>query len=582
MVRSVPKPALACLLPVLATTLLAQPGPPPQSIPKFTAKTELVTVPVVVLRHHTAAEQLRLKGTPDEAVTGLSKDDFTIEEDGQPKPLASFEEIRGASPAVKAVAPPAGIYTNEVASEGPVAMVVILLDLINTPYVYQEPTKKRLLEYLQRDFRGDRPTMLVAMHPSGLRVLHDFTSDPQVLVNIVQRLKDNVRHDTALDNEVKTENSDVLTQPIDILQEYAAVEQEFITGRSASSSPYEQQLQRSLLEMTFYELQQLARALSAIRGMKSLVWATGGIILPYSMNSRDAEIVQQYTETLQQLSAAGIAVYPIDTVLDTDNPGFSGVQSRYPGMGTDMLPVKTRLQIVQNFMDIAQRTGGDYCLLRKDPEFCFRKAFDYGSQYYLLSYYTRSPEVARWRKIDVKVRGTDLVVRARSGYFAGIAKGDPVERRKHDIALAMAMPVESRGLPISVRWTAELPAPSPADTAASPGVPQLEQRRPKQPFVLGISADALTVDEADHNHIKLDFVAVALDPAGKVLADLTQQIDLHPSAPELERLRRGGFVYSNALEVPPHTAKVRFIVRDDLGERVGSVSTVPAVGHASP
>ncbi len=563
---------LACLLAASSTALLAQPGPPPHSLPKFTARTELVTVPVVVLRRHSPAEQLRFKGWLDEPVTGLSKDDFTIEEDGLRKPLASFEEIHGVSPAVKAVASPPGVFTNEVASEGPVAMVVILLDQINTPYFYQEATKKRLLEYLQRDFRGDRPAMLVVLHPSGLRVLHDFTSDPQVLVNVLQRLKSNFLHDPALDNQVQAENSGALSQQIDIAREYAAMEQEFITG-SATGARYEQQLSRFLLQATFSELQQLARALSAVRGMKSLVWATGGLVLPYSMNVRNLEIVEEYIQTMKQLSTAGIVVYPIDAVLETGNPGYSSPQFSHPG-NKALLQVASQLQIVQNFMDIAQRTGGDYCLLRKDPDLCFRKALDYGSQYYLLSYYTRSPAITRWRKIDVKVRGADLQVRARSGYFAGTTNGDPVERRKRDIAQAFAMPLEARGLPLSVRWTGEATSAPLAGNAALPAGPQPGEG-PRQPFRLGISVGALTVDEADHNHIQLTIVAAALDATGKVLADLTQQLDLHPSAPELERLRRGGFAYSNVVEVPPHTARVRFIVRDDLGERIGTVSAAP-------
>jgi hypothetical protein len=90
--------------------------------------------------------------------------------------------------------------------------------------------------------------------------------------------------------------------------------------------------------------------------------------------------------------------------------------------------------------------------------------------------------------------------------------------------------------------------------------------------LLEINPAALTVDAADNNHIKLDVVAVALDPNGKILADLTQQLDLHPSAPELERLRRGKLAYSSAVWVSPHTSKVRFMVRDDLDGRIGTVS----------
>ena len=82
-------------------------------------------------------------------------------------------------------------------------------------------------------------------------------------------------------------------------------------------------------------------------------------------------------------------------------------------------------------MDITRQTGGDYCLLRKDPDLCFRKAVDYSSQYYMLSYYAQPAETVRWRKIHVKVRGANLQVRARSGYFSAGALRDPEERRKY-------------------------------------------------------------------------------------------------------------------------------------------------------
>jgi hypothetical protein len=81
-----------------------------------------------------------------------------------------------------------------------------------------------------------------------------------------------------------------------------------------------------------------------------------------------------------------------------------------------------------------------------------------------------------------------------------------------DIAQAFATPVECRGLPISVRWTAsgEEPLIKTAGNAAPPGEPQL-QRRHMQSFLLEINPAALTVDAADNNHIKLEVVAVALD-----------------------------------------------------------------------
>lgn len=566
--RTLAKLMLACVLSLLLTTLMAQHGSPSQTNPKFTARTELVTVPVVVLRkdkpYRQLLRQLAFRGQLDEHVTGLTKDDFEIEEDGHPKPIASFEEIMSSNFSIKGTTPP-GMFTNQVISDNPVSLVVILVDLINTPYLYQAATKKRLLEYLERDYRGNQPTMLVALHPDGLRILHDFTTDPKILTKLVRRLGTNLEHDPELDDEGKSETSGTLYKEIDLAREYDALEKEFkadYTGRDA----YAEQLQRGRLQATFLELQQLSQAVSAVRGMKTLVWATGGFILTN-------KIVDEYVHTLKLLSAAGIVVYPIDCVMTTDNPGYSSPRSVHPGVGTGMISLRSTLQVVQNFMDISQRTGGDYCLLRKDPDLCFRKAVDYSSRFYMLTYYAQPAKTAEWRKIRVKVRGANLEVRARSGYFSGGLYGDPDERRKSDIALALATPIEYRGLPISVRWTGfhEEPIPKRAGIAAPAGEPSLRQRR-MQSFSLEINPAMLRVDVADDNHIKLDLVAIALDPDAKVLADWTQQIDLHPSAPELERLRRGTLAYSSAVEVPPHTSKVRFLVRDYLNERIGTVS----------
>ena len=572
------KPVLACLLTVLSTAATAQQASPPQSAPKFTARTELVTVPVVVLRQGSPFRQLQIRGWLDDHVTGLAKSDFEIEEDGQPKPIATFEEIRSSNSPIKRAMPPPGVFTNEIVSDGPVSMLVILMDLINTPYFYQDAVKKNLLEYLQSDFRGDQPTMLAVLHPNGLRILHDFTNNPQFLAKLVRLQGSNIDHDPELDKQVETEFSPSVGQQIDIKQEYDAIEKEFLAG-STGRDAYVQQSRRDRLEATFLELQQLSHALSAVRGMKTLVWATGGFILAYSMDSRDQRIVDDYAHTLQLLSVAGIVVYPIDSVLETDNPGFVSPQNRNSPLRAGLLPSASSIQRAQNFMDITQRTGGDYCLLKKDPDLCFRRAVDYSSQYYMLSYYAQPSEIARWRKIHVKVRGKNLQLRARSGYFSAGALGDPEQRRKSDIAQALVTPIEYRGLPISVRWTdsGEEPIAKTAGNAATPGRPQL-QRRHMQSFLLAINPDKLVVDVADNNHMRLDLVVIALDPSGKILANLTQQLDLHLSGPKLDQLRRGGFAYAEAVEVPRHTSVVRFIVRDYLNERIGTVS-IPIEAH---
>ena len=553
------KPAAASVF--LALTAFSQ-QPAPQSNPTFRSRTELVTVPVIVMHN-------------GEHVAGLTKEAFQVEEDGMPKPLASFEEVRGAAKPVKPVEVPPDVYTNEVSVAGPPTVVVFLIDLINTPYFYQGLAKERLLKFLQTKYVADRPTMLVALHPSGLRVLHDVTTDPKILRAIARTLRTDYKHDQALDNQVQTEMSQAIAQQPDIQAEYNAMMREFF-GDGNGTDSYQRRVEGNRLEQTFFELQQLAQALTSLRAMKSLVWVTGGITLPATLNTENVRLVDKYEQTLKLMAAASITVYPIDTILETDNPAYSSPQSRYAATGMVMSSAMS-IQRVQNFMDITRKTGGNYCLLRKDPETCFTKAVDYTSQYYMLSYYAQPSDVIRWHKIEIKVQGAGLQVHARSGYYSGTRTGTTDERRKNDVAQAFYTPIESRGLPISVRWQ-DAPSdnkPAPVPSPNSLGPPQLTKRGPKQPFVLGIAADAITVDSADHNHVQLDIVAVALSEDSQVLADVTQQIDLHLTPENLAKMRENGFAYGNRLELPPHTVKVRFIVRDNLGERLGTVSAPP-------
>ena len=92
---------LTCGL-LLAGRVAAQVSPAPQPVPSaaplptFTAEVEQVVVDVVVTDK---------QGLP---VTGLSKSDFSVEEDGAPQSVATFEAVQlaPATPAAESAPPP--------------------------------------------------------------------------------------------------------------------------------------------------------------------------------------------------------------------------------------------------------------------------------------------------------------------------------------------------------------------------------------------------------------------------------------------------------------------------------------------
>jgi hypothetical protein len=73
--------------------------------------------------------------------------------------------------------------------------------------------------------------------------------------------------------------------------------------------------------------------------------------------------------------------------------------------------------------------------------------------------------------------------------------------------------------------------------------------------------------------VVLDFVALAKNPEGKLVEQpFGQKVDLHLTPEKLASIRRKGIVYRDALDLAPGEYTVRFVVRDDLSGRTGSVS----------
>ncbi len=92
-------------------------------------------------------------------------------------------------------------------------------------------------------------------------------------------------------------------------------------------------------------------------------------------------------------------------------------------------------------------------------------------------------------------------------------------------------------------------------------------------YEMHLAAEPGLVDEADNNHVVLDFVASAKTPEGKpVDHPVGQKIEVHLTAAKLATIRQSGITYPGALDLAPGEYTVRFVVRDDLTGRIGSVA----------
>jgi hypothetical protein len=73
--------------------------------------------------------------------------------------------------------------------------------------------------------------------------------------------------------------------------------------------------------------------------------------------------------------------------------------------------------------------------------------------------------------------------------------------------------------------------------------------------------------------MELDFVALVKTPDGKAVDQPRgQKIDTHLTAEKLSSIRQNGVGYRGFLDLAPGEYTVRFVVRDDLSGRIGSVA----------
>src|ERR1039457_489471 len=130
---------------------------------KFTARTELVLIPTLVTDKSGVH------------ISGLKKEDFTVLENGSGRQIATFEEITSDPHRLLRPRNP-NEFSNSVGGGGSTRRVtLIVLDLINTPFMDQAYARQELLKYLTQSVDRREPTGLYTLNRSGIHIVHDFT-----------------------------------------------------------------------------------------------------------------------------------------------------------------------------------------------------------------------------------------------------------------------------------------------------------------------------------------------------------------------------------------------------------------------
>ena len=201
---------------------------------------------------------------------------------------------------------------------------------------------------------------------------------------------------------------------------------------------------------------------------------------------------------------------------------------------------------------------------------------------YLLGYYLDQNSTPGWHKLQVEVTRPGTHIRARAGFLvpkenaaqleAG-ATSPAVAQKKgappvQDVNLAMTSPLNYTGIPITVKWLNSGNLKPAATTGSDVG-------KMAVPFQIVLPAEAVRL-ASDDSSISLEFVGLARSAHGEDAADFVKKLDGKLKPDVAKRLLLAGIKFDSQMLLAPGYYNVRFVVRDNVDGRIGSV-TAPVV-----
>jgi len=450
-------------------------------------------------------------------------------------------------------------------SQPPRTLNVILLDVLNTTIPNQLYAKQQMLKYLET-MPADQPTA-VYMLTRNLRMLQDFTSDPNVLKEAINRLRG--YRSAALDNPTGGQDKDPIVAP----GAAAFIPAEILQAMEDSEEERSNLQLDQRIKLNIAVLHEMAKTLAGYPGRKNLIWVSEG----FPLHIFSKRTMQDYTEQVQKaedaLSDSQVAVYPIDAaglVAFGMDASTAGLDNRGKPLNMGSVMQQQSASMIDNHFamnEVAGRTGGKAFYNRNDLDTAIKNSMTDGSTYYMIGYY---PSDKNWngkfRKIEVKVGRAGVELRYRAGYFATDKQTYVKDRKARELDVADALDLANPAA-TALFFTAALTPPS----AQTPN---------KLVVKYNIDVHSIAFEQGDDGlqHADVTCWLRAFSEQGKPLK-MTNQTTVASLKPDTyQRIMKTAFPCTAEMELPAGKYLLRFAVRDEHTGLVGTANgkvTIP-------
>ena len=541
--------ALAALIPLsLAAQQQPQPQPQPQSQSQLQSQSppssytlkvnsDLVLTNVVV-RDKTGA-----------VVQGLTAQDFTIEENGKPQEITSFdfENVDRAAPLNEATIngkSPNGILgnMNRIATSEQLhnhRLIVMFFDITSMQPEDLERAQDAARNYIAKQMQPADLAAVVSLD-SSLSLDQDFTTSKELLLKAVNAYSG-------------TEGSGF---------ELGATSTTNQVEDTSSFTPDETEYNDVNTDRELFAIGDIAHSLAYINEKKSLLYFSGGI-------QRDGIENQASLHTAVNAAVrANLSIYSVDARgLQAISPlGDASTGSLRGSGGYNGAALQNNLDSNFNTQEVmatlSSDTGGKAFFDSNDFSPAFERIQQDTSAYYVIGFRsTNTKRDGSYRRLTIKLNRAGLKLEYRPGYYAPADfQHSTREDRERELQeqLASDLPATDVELYLQAYYFR-------GDNGTGAGryyVPvSLIVPGSQIPFIKG----------GDRSKATLDIIGEVKNTAGQDIADIRQTVKL--AVDQSQEVSRKNIQYSTGFSLPLGKYHLKFVVRENETGRMGSFET---------
>jgi VWFA-related protein len=429
-------------------------SPPPATAPttiKIEVKQVLVPVVVTDRRGHN--------------IVGLKQHDFEVREDGDPQTLTSFGTATTAGETLPAVldSPPASVPSPppavRPAPTAPRRSYLICLDTLNSAFANFATVRGALRKLFKQEEGSDAQYALVALGRQAA-VVQNLTEEPARILAALGSKELNKAIEQSESSNLAAQESELTRALGEYCQQCPCAGAAAATTRTSGGGGQICDGKRQRVEMWagsaaqectlltrdfLHNVRELEGKLAAQPGKRTFILISDGfnlrpgrdlfgLIAAYLqdpselMNNPVDNLEPEVQEILRLATARNVTFYTLDSRgLYTSPTGGYDASGEYQMTRVVVLLPQvqqqketTALENQDAMRELALTTGGVFFHNSNDLFKGMRQALADGREYYLLSYAsTHQAADGKFHAITVRVKGKDLVVRAKRGYWAG-------------------------------------------------------------------------------------------------------------------------------------------------------------------